>query len=66
MKMYSKIPKSFFGLAVAGATLASSAVVFSANPAQAAIFTVNVIDYDITTVTGSINSLRPQLVVSHS
>ena len=45
--------KSMLGLCVAGASLASSAVVFSANPAQAAIFNVGGTDYDITTVTGT-------------
>jgi len=59
--MMSLNQKNLLGLCVAGATLASSAVVFSANPAEAAIFTVNGTDYNITTVTGSFSSLSTQL-----
>ena len=54
-------PRNLLGLCVAGATLASSAVVFSASPTQAATFTVNGTDYDITTVYGSYDSLKTQL-----
>lgn len=57
----SNLNKNWLGLCVAGATLASSAVMFTAKPAQAATFTVNGTDYDITTVTGSYNSLTTQL-----
>jgi len=54
--------KNLLGLCVAGATLiASSAVMFAAKPAQAATFTVDGTAYDITTVTGSYNSLTTQL-----
>jgi hypothetical protein len=47
--------KNLVRLFVAGATLASSAVMFAAKPAQAATFSVNGTDYDITTVTGTYN-----------
>jgi len=56
--------KNLLGLCVAGATLASSAVVFSANPAQAATFNVNGTDYEITTVTGTYLGLQDQLVAT--
>lgn len=39
-------------------------IAFVANPAQAAIFTVGGIDYNITTVTGSYNSLASQLTTT--
>jgi hypothetical protein len=45
---------------LAGATLASS-VVFDIQPAQAVIFSYGGTDYDITTATGSFNSLESQI-----
>jgi hypothetical protein len=47
--MMSLNQKNLLGLCFAGATSASSVVVFSANPAQAATFTINGTDYNITT-----------------
>ena len=38
-----------------------ASVAFVANPAEAAIFTVGGTNYDVTTVTGSYNSLKSQL-----
>jgi hypothetical protein len=50
--MFLNLHKNLLGLCVAGATLASSAVMFAAKPAQAATFTVDGTAYDITTVDG--------------
>jgi hypothetical protein len=51
-----------FGLCVAGATLASSAVIFVVKPAQAAaFFNYNNTFYEIKTVTGSYNDLETRL-----
>jgi hypothetical protein len=51
--------KSFFGLVVAGATLAGA--IGSALPASAVAYKYNGTDYDVTTLTGTLNGLWPQL-----
>lgn len=56
--------KSFFGLVVAGATLAGA--MSSAGPANAINYVYNNVTYDVTTLTGTFNDLQATLTASNN